>query len=959
MTIGFDPNILLSWYQAKTSQAVAALGNSAANSSATSTTAAAVPDAPWASGTAQPTQNSLVTAALSGQKFINESAAQVDVSNANADYKKLFAVNQGLQMLQALATAANDPSTSQFQLPAIKAAFQRGMTELSSYLGTTTFDEFRLTEGTVTSSETSSAVIPKVDPIAGTVLGSDTYTTAPIAANSTSAPVAAFQGNVQFSATIQKVNGGSATVNFNLADMGSTPRTMSTVAAYMNTQLTAAGVATRVSVATTTTAAQTMTIGGVVTTIAPAQDQYAFSFSGLQAGSVTFSAPTTQAAVYVSSTAGNPALPSSSSSTATSTPTTPATTDDTHQQLMKLEAGDGSDAAHRPNDTNYTAGQVFSEQLPAGVSNVAATTTGADGSVYMLADATGTVNGQPIKGNQDAVLLKYDSAGNIVYTRTLGAGTTASGMSLAVSATGQVAIAGSVTGDLNVGDSGVDPTVSQSFTTLYDNQGNEVWSQRQGASGADQATAVAFDGSGNVYVAGQTQGSIAGGASAGGQDGYLTAYDANGKVLSTKQFGSSADDSVSGIVVSNNTVYVAGQDGSSGMVRSFDVTNPKQMTLTGSRNLGTLGGGSVDAIGLDGTGNLLIGGGTAANLNVGNTTSARGGQMDGFGAQISTNLASTASDAVAYYGGAGSDKVTGATVAGGQVWLTGTTQTTLPGGLTPLGQQDGFVAGLNVGAGAVTYARRFTSTDQMDVPESIAVDASGGSALDRLGLPTGTIQSDTSPLITSATSARAGDSFQIQAGNFPARTITIDPTETVATLTQKIRNAGFFDINVQQVDSGDGVKLELTPETTTETFNLISGPSGHDALTALGLKAGMVRATVVDPTKGVVPADKGAQTYGLRLPANLDLNSTADINSALTALGNAITTTQSIYADLKTAATPPDPTAAASSGTVPAYLTNQIANYQAALDRLTGGQSSSSSPSSSTDPNASLLSLFG
>lgn len=950
MTISFDPNLLLSWYQAKSNQAVAALGN-APVSSATSATAAAVPDAPWALGTTQPTQSSLVTAALGGAKFIDESAAKVDVANANADYKKLFAINQGLLMLQALATAAQDPKTSQFQLPSIKAAFQRGMTELGTYLGTTKFDEFRLSEGTVTSSETSSAVIPTVDPLADTVLGSDTYTTAPIAANATDAVVAAFQGNVQFSATIQKINGGSATVNFNLADMGATPRTMSTVAAYMNTQLTAAGVGTRVSVATTTTPAQTMTIGGVNTTIEAAQDQYAFSFSGLQAGAVTFSAPTTQAAVYVSSTAGNPALPTPPSSTSTSA--TPATTDDTQQQLLKLEAGDGSDAARRPNDTNYAAGQVFSEQLPAGVSNMAATTTGADGSVYVLADATGTVNGQPIKGGQDAVLLKYDSAGNVVYTRTLGAGTSASGMSLAVSATGQVAIAGGVTGDLDVGDSGVDSTTADSFVTLYDAQGEELWSERQGADGADQATAVAFDATGNLYVAGQTQGSISGGASAGGQDAYLRAYDANGDVLSTQQFGSSADDSVSGIVVSNGTVYVAGQDGSSGMVRSFDVSNPRQMTMTASRNLGTLGGGSISAIGLDASGNLLIGGATGANLNVANTTIARGGNMDGFGAQISSDLTSTANDAVAYYGGSGSDKVTAATVAGGQVWVTGTTQTALPG-LNPVGQQDGFVAGLDVGAGAVTYSQRFTSTDQMDVPESIAVDTSGGSALDRLGLPTGTISSDTSPLITSQTSARAGDSFQIQAGNFPARTITIDATDTVETLSEKIRNAGFFDVNVTTVDSGDGVKLQLAPETSGETFNLISGPAGHDALGALGLQAGMVRDTVVDKTKGVIPADKGTQTYGLRLPSDLDLNSAADITAALSAIGNAITSNQSIYADLKTAATPPDPTAAASSGTVPAYLTNQIANYQAALDRLTGGQDSSSS--TSTDP---LLSLFG
>lgn len=949
MTVGFDPNVLLGWYQAKTNLAVASAAGLLSGPSASGTAAGQIPDAPWGAGIKAPAQNTLVTNAVDGKPFIDEKAAKIDVPNANADYKKLFAIYSGLQSLQALANAAGDSKTPSYQLPSIQKAFQRGVDELNSYVGGAKFDEFRLTTGTVVSSATTAMAIPTIDPFAHKVLPASSYTTAPVAANSTTAAVAAFQGNVVFDATVKDLNGGTTTVHFDLSQISGT-RSMSSVASYMNAQFKAAGVGTRVSVDTTTTKAQTMTIGGVTTTVAPAQDQYAFEFDGVGSEPITFSAPTTQAAVYVSSTAGNPALPPAPGSGVSST----TTTDDTQQQLLKLEAGDGSDAARRPNDSTYVASQVFSEKLPDGVSGVAATTTGADGSVYMLANATGTVNGQAIKGAQDAVLLKYDSAGNLVYTRTLGAGATASGMSLAVSATGQVAIAGSVTGDLDLGDSGVDATQSDSFVTLYDASGDELWSQRQGADQADQATAVAFDAAGNVYVAGQTTGSIGGGHAVGGKDGYLRAYSAAGKVLSTQQFGSSGDDSVAGIVVNGSQVLVAGQDGASAMVRSFDISNPAQMALTASRNLGTLGGGSIEGVGLDGSGNLLIGGGTATNLNVGNTTLARAGSMDAFGARISTDLTSTANDAVAYWGGGGSDKITAATVAGGKVWVAGTTQTALPN-LPAIGTQDGFVAGLDVGAGAVAYAKRFTSTDQMDVPESIAVDASGGSVLDRLGLPNGTIGSDTSQLITSATSARAGDTFQIKAGNMPPQTVTIAADETVVTLSKKIQSAGFFNVTIKQVDSGNGVKLQLVPETNMQTFTLIAGPQGHDALSALGMQPGLVRASTIDKTKGVIPADRGTQTYGLRLPSDLDLNNAADIKAVVTAIGNAITTTQSIYADLQKAAQPASQQAAA-TGTVPAYITNQIADYQQALARLSGG---SGSGSTSADGTASLVSLFG
>jgi hypothetical protein len=946
VTVGFDPNVLLGWYQAKTNLAVASLGGGAVASGVGTAAAGQIPDAPWAAGTKQPAQNSLVTNAVDGKPFINEKAAQIDVPNANADYKKLFAIYSGLQTLQALANAANDPKTPSYQMPSIQQAFERGMGELNSYVGGAKFDEFRLTTGTVLSSASTAMAIPTIDPIAHKVVPASSYTTQLIAANSTTAAVAAFQGSVVFDATVKDLNGGTTTVHFDFSDIVGT-RSMSSVASYMNAQFKAAGVGTRVSVDTTSTKAQTMTIGGVTTTIAPAQDQYSFEFDGVGSEPITFSAPTTQAAVYVSSTAGNPALPPPPGSGASPT----ATTDDTQQQLLKLEAGDGTDAARRPNDATYVASQVFSEKLPDGVSGVAATTTGSDGSVYMLANATGAVNGQAIKGDQDAVLLKYDSAGNLVYTRTLGAGTSASGMALAVSATGQVAIAGAVTGDLAVGDSGIDAAQSDSFVSLYDASGDEVWTERQGADQADQATAVAFDASGNVYVAGQTTGSIGGGHAVGGKDGYLRAYSAAGKVLSTQQFGSSGDDSVAGIVINGSQVLVAGQDGASGMVRSFDISNPAQMTLTASRSLGTLGGGSIEGVGLDGAGNLLIGGGTAADLNVGNTTLARAGSMDAFGARISTDLTSTANDAVAYWGGGGSDKITAATVAGGKVWVAGTTQTGLPN-LPAIGTQDGFVAGLDVGAGAVAYSKRFTSTDNMDVPESIAVDAAGGSVLDRLGLPTGTIGSDTSQLITSATSARAGDTFQIKAGNMPAQTVTIAADDTVATLTKKIQSAGFFNVTIKQVASGDGVKLQLTPETNMQTFTLIAGPQGHDALAALGMSPGLVRASVVDKTKGVIPADKGTQTYGLRLPTNISLDNPADIKAAITALSNAVTTTQAIYADLQKAAQPASqqPTA---SGPVPAYITNQIADYQQALARLSG------STDSSSDGTASLVSLLG
>jgi hypothetical protein len=936
VTVSFDTSVLLGWYQAKAGLASAAY---ASNGTATAATAAQVPTAPWSPGRAQPKDDVLVTQALGGKAFIDEKAAKVDVPNADADYKKLFAINQGLLTLQALANAANDPATSSFELTAIQSAFARGMGEIGKYVEGTKFDEFRLTQGIATSSVTSAAAV---------MTSSDSYVTAPLATGSSGAPVAAFQGQTQFDMTVTRPASGTTpaktvTINFDLSEMGSTPRSMSSVADYMNTKLKAAGVGIRVSVDRQSVPAQTTTVNGRSVEITPATTQFAFEISGLSLEKATFSAPTTNPAVYVAQTAGDP------------DPDQNSKTDDSDQQqeLLKLEAGSGVDGVRRPGDANYVTGRVFSEKLPDGVTTVHQMVTGADGSVYMVADGSGTVDGQPIKGAQDAVLLKYDAAGTLIYSRTLGAGVSASGASLAVSADGKVAIAGSVTGELDQGDAGADAKTPDSFVTVFDSHGQELWTDRQGALGEDQAQAVAFDAAGNVYVAGKTRGTIGGGTAVGGWDGYLRAYNASGKVQSTKQFGSVADDSVAGIVVNGSSVLVAGQDGTAAVVRSIDVTDPKQMSVAAVRNLGSLGGGAITGIGLDGSGNLLLGGSSGANLSVGNVTLAKNAGLDAFGARISTDLTSTSSDAVAYFGGSGSDRATAATIANGQVWLTGTSKTDLPG-LTAVGKQDGFVAALDVGAGAVTYSQRFTAKDQMAAPEAIAVDTTGASALDRLGLPTGQLQYDDSTLITAVTSARAGDQFQIRMGNSSVpTTITIDATDTLSSLADKIRRAGLFNINVTTTFTGSETQLSIKPANDRQTFELLNGPPGRDALGALGLSQGLVRNTIADKTKGVIPADKGTQTYGLHLPATLDLASKADIKTALDSISNAITTVRAIYADLKQAATPKDPLAAAGGGQVPAYLQARIADYSSALARLTAGGSSDSSSGSS------LVSLLG
>jgi hypothetical protein len=80
--------------------------------------------------------------------------------------------------------------------------------------------------------------------------------------------------------------------------------------------------------------------------------------------------------------------------------------------------------------------------------------------------------------------------------------------------------------------------------------------------------------------------------------------------------------------------------------------------------------------------------------------------------------------------------------------------------------------------------------------------------------------------------------------------------------------------------------------------------------------------------------------YGLDLPTNLSLTTAASAQHAANAMQAAMAAIQQAYQDLADPPTMASEAAAkakTSGGTVPTYLTNEIANYQAGLNRLLGG----------------------
>jgi hypothetical protein len=920
MVSSIDSNVLLGFYQAKSGLTAAGTPLVSAGSKKVA------PTAPWNRSTASVDVSAAVKAALQGRKFINENGAKLDLPGASADYRKLFALYQGLSALMGVAEQSNAKLLSDQDRAKIGAAFERGLKEINSYIADVDLESARVIQGAANTSAKSTLGVPR---------NKTEYVTPPLVSGSSANEVAAFTGNVQFTMSVKR-SGATINVPIDLAGMGGQTRSLVNVIDYINGELEAAGVDVRVASQRIAGGPKTTTVNGKTVNIGTNPDQFALKIKVNSGETVSFSAAATAGAVYVAQDVGNPdpdGKPSTKDSTEAS-------------QFLKFQTDTTNVPAplQKTGEANWVDGRVFAQTLGPEVKTVRDSKVAADGSVYMLADVTSKTAGQTLRGDQDVALLKYDAAGKLIFARTLGASEEASGLGLAIAGDGKIAVAGSVKGALGgaaegpLNSTGAFDGLTDSFVTVYDAEGQELWTQRRGARQADEANEVAFGADGTVYVQGRTSSGLPGAAGVGASDTYLQAFkaDAAGKIqnLFTTTVGTAGIDKPAGMVVDGTSLVVASVENGRGVLRRYDVSGSAPV-LSSTRDLGDLQGGTITGLALDG-GQIVVAGSTGnAALNGLTVTRAHAGGSDAFAARINANL--SGGGQVAYYGGSGDDRATSLAVSGGQVWIGGAAGADLPNGLSPVGQKDGFLARLDVAAGTVEWARRFTGKDGRAAPTAIAVDTTGASVLDRIGLPKGELDLTDSARLTAQSSLRAGDTFTLKAGS-RTQTITIDAAETLDTLATKLRRASGFQAKVS-ISTVDGMRsLRVEPANDRAVLEFGAGKADRDALAMLGIPEGIVRKTKMVDGK-TVPADGKSMIYGLGLEDALNLDGDMDRNHALAVVGKAMGTVRQIYKDLVAASQPESvkrAQAAAAAGPAPAYLTGQIANYQAALARLGG-----------------------
>lgn len=168
-----------------------------------------------------------------------------------------------------------------------------------------------------------------------------------------------------------------------------------------------------------------------------------------------------------------------------------------------------------------------------------------DGNIYIAGNTVWSI-----------LLAKYDNNGNEVWTRNFGSSGEDYARSIAIDSQGNIVITGVAGSNLSGNTSNGSNDV---FVAKYDSNGNEIWVRQFGTSDDDRGYSVTIDNLNNVYVTGTTLGSFAGYSNQGNFDVIVSKFNSNGNQIWTRQLGSAYHDFGYSIITdSNDNIFVVG-----------------------------------------------------------------------------------------------------------------------------------------------------------------------------------------------------------------------------------------------------------------------------------------------------------------------------------------------------------------------------------------------------------------
>ena len=514
------------------------------------------------------------------------------------------------------------------------------------------------------------------------------------------------------------------------------------------------------------------------------------------------------------------------------------------------------------NPTEVFYNQIDTTSQADSANGVAVDSTGA---VYVVGKTAGDLGSQAVDPkNNDVFLNKYDAAGNIIFTQRLGATVDGVGFAVAVDGNDNVIIAGQARGALTTTAFGGN---LDTFVTQFNSDGQEQWTRQAGPFLDDIGFSLTVDNSNNIFVAGLTRSEIGTGEGySGGDDAFVTKLDSSGTLVYNRQFGGTGNEQYNAIAINGSgNIFLGGNDDGNGFVQRYGDSDGASLVWQASGNLGA--DGSVTGLTVDNDGDVYVTGYTSNSgfFGAGVTpVTTHAGGTDGFVAKLA---ASGFPRFATFLGTSGIDRAFGISVdpATEEVYVSGETAGTLAGE-TSSGNTDGFIIKLDSSANQVWRHQFGGGFDQRG--SSIAFDSNGTNVLSRMGLPTGEVPADPSTSVTSVSTVRPGQYFYVSVDDGTPAKVTVDRDDSFGFLSFKIRNAigsggegtaRFVDNDIDgrflRVSALNGHKIEFIP-----------GPEGLDALSGIGLRPEVIFGEV---------ADNGDKNF---VETNFGLGLTADIN---------------------------------------------------------------------------------
>lgn len=180
------------------------------------------------------------------------------------------------------------------------------------------------------------------------------------------------------------------------------------------------------------------------------------------------------------------------------------------------------------------------------------------GGVFVSGGTSGSLGGRTVTGSRDAFVARFDSSGNRQWVRLFGTGELDFATGVDAGGDGTIGLTGITQGDFAGKDNRGE---SDAFTVAYSASGNQKWARLVGSVESEWTEDVAVDSTGAVIFAGASRSDTVADRLSNGPDDVLTAkYGSSGERQWIHLIGTETEDDGTGVTVdSSDTVYLAGE----------------------------------------------------------------------------------------------------------------------------------------------------------------------------------------------------------------------------------------------------------------------------------------------------------------------------------------------------------------------------------------------------------------